>query len=767
MRDSRQQLRRHVLYVEHRAADIEQTVTHFAEVAAHLRVEVVRTCSDAVQRLQEEEPDLVLVDVRMPDMNGLEFLREARHRGVDVPIIVISDEGDEAAAVAAMKLGAYDYVVKRQDYLIQLPYAIDNAVDRFQLRQTNRRLEKELAERKRVEAHVRRLNVELENRVADRTRELQVAQNEREESRVLELIAQNAPLGDILGNLASLASRRAHAVVSVEIFPNRERVGGGFAGAGGSDAAANADPLISSDWAVARPDGSVESAAAIGPAGIFRCDSLTAVIDLPERTTFPIHSLATSVDIGQFVVYQHDGEPLAEAARQVIERCTRLCSIAVNRIYAESRIRRQALEDPLTGLANRALLSDRVTQALAAAQRDRLSVGVLLFDLDRFKSINDGFGHDVGDHVLRHVAAQLQASVRPSDTVGRLGGDEFAVVLPRLSDIDEAERITKRALEAIAQPMQLDGVVLITRASVGIAVHPAHGENAARLLRSADAAMYRAKRLGGMACVYDPFRDSVQLEHSNMLAELQHAIEADQLILYYQPKINLRTGRTDGVECLVRWNHPQRGFLNPIEFIPLAETTGLIRPLSLWTIRRALEDCRSWRERGFDMTVAVNLSPHLLYDPDLFAAIDRLIYDSNVGQNRLEVEITEGSLMMNPERAKTTIHRLRTIGVAFALDDFGTGYSSLAYLKNLQVQSIKIDQSFVRDMAHDQRIVRAVIDLGHSFSLDIVAEGVENEDVHQLLRSSGCDHAQGFHLAKPMINSEFLEYAEQDARRPH
>ncbi len=420
----------------------------------------------------------------------------------------------------------------------------------------------------------------------------------------------------------------------------------------------------------------------------------------------------------------------------------------------------------MTGVANRVLWSDRLDQALVGAVRHGGLVAVLLYDLDRFKDINDALGHDVGDRMLRHVALQLERSVRPTDTIGRLGGDEFAVVLPELADVEEARVIAERALTALEQPLQIDDAVLRPKASVGLAFHPTHGTDAGRLLRCADVAMYRAKRSGGGIRVYNPERDHEQLESLSFVAELQRAIETDELALCYQPKIDLRTGRIVGVECLARWQHPVRGLISPVHFIPFAESVGLIKPLSLWVIRKALQDWGTWHARGLEMPVAINLSAPLLYDPEFPSTIAGEVAANAIPEGHLEVEITEGSLMLDPEQAMTTISRLRASGVAFALDDFGTGYSSLAYLKNLQVQSIKIDRSFVRDMVTDRRdasIVKAAIELGHSFSLDVVAEGVETAAARDLLLGLGCDQAQGFYFAKPMRSPELLRWHDEQS----
>ena len=762
-----------ILYAEHNPADVDLTRRHFAEAAPHLDLQVVSSSAEALALLEKESFDVVLADLRLRDLTALDLLREARRRNVRVPFVIVTGGGDEHAAVAAIKLGAYDYIVKRDNYLTQLPYALENAIARSRLLESNQQLQNELTERARLDGRIRQLNADLEQRVVQRTRELEAANEELEDNAVLELIVRNAPLIEIGGRLAALLARRASSTVSVTAFPpsDRFRLGARHGQpANGADDHTHEHVRASStrlaSLAIATPDGAVHSTASVHIADADLVETLAAAERLPSQVDFPIRSAITSAELGRFTLYLDDYRPLEAATRRTVERCTKLAAIALDRAHSEERIRRQALEDPLTALPNRVLWFDRLDQALIAARRYGFVVGVLLYDLDRFKDINDTFGHDVGDRVLRHVAAQLEHAVRPSDTVSRLGGDEFAVVVPRLADLDEAQRIAQRGLEKLEEPLRLDGVVLKPKASVGVAFYPLHAADSTNLLRCADVAMYRTKRLGGGIGTYDVERDHEQLESISFVAELQRGIEGEQLLLCYQPKISLQTGRTVGVECLVRWRHPTRGLIPPLQFIPLAESVGLIKPLSLWVIRRALDECQAWYERGLDIPVAVNLSAPLLYDPQLPGTIRAEMEAHGIREGHLEVEITESTLMLDPERAMKTISALRDNGIAFALDDFGTGYSSLAYLKNLQVQSIKIDQSFVRDMVTDERdasIVKAAIELGHSFNLDIVAEGVESTAVNTLLTMLGCDHAQGFHLAKPMTNTDFLEWYDQQA----
>ena len=585
----------------------------------------------------------------------------------------------------------------------------------------------------------------------------------KDEVAILELIAQDAPLHETMGSLAELLAR--HSGMTVKAATDTQPQGRGTA----PRSTESPGPGLPPDSfvpggrtvAVARPDGAVSSAVSTGRLSDALVGMLSEAERLPARNEFVIRSHHSQAEFGGFVLYQEAYRPLDDTVIQVIERCVRLSAIAINRAHTKEVLRRQALEDPLTGLPNRALLNDRFEQALVAARRYGGNVALMLYDLDRFKHVNDTLGHEVGDLMLRHVAEQLQSSIRTGDTVGRLGGDEFVLVAPGLRSADEAVDIARKALQSLERPLQLKDAILEPKASVGIALYPTHAGDPTGVLRRADVAMYRAKRAGGGIGVYDPALDQAELESLGFVAELQRAIETDQLFVTYQPKVCLRTGQPAGVECLVRWSHPDRGVISPAQFIPLAESTGLIKPLSVWVLRQALDDCRSWRDRGRDVPVAVNLSAPLLYDPELFDIIDYEMRSFRLPPGRLELEITESAVMQDPERAMTTIGRLRELDVTFALDDFGTGYSSLAALKNLPVQSIKIDQSFVRDMVTDERdasIVRAAIELGRNFELDIVAEGVESQHVREVLAGLDCDYVQGYHLARPMRSPAFLEW---------
>jgi diguanylate cyclase (GGDEF)-like protein/PAS domain S-box-containing protein len=423
----------------------------------------------------------------------------------------------------------------------------------------------------------------------------------------------------------------------------------------------------------------------------------------------------------------------------------------------EDELAYQALHDPLTGLPNRTLLADRLDRALSTARRHAHSVGLLLMDLDRFKEINDTLGHKSGDQILEQVARRLQVVLRQSDTVARLGGDEFAIVVPDIDGVEEAELVATKVLEALDHPFELGGLALHVDASVGIAVAPAHGDDAAVLLQRADVAMYRAKGLVSGYAVYSAESDENRLQRLALMAELRAAVDQNQLVLHYQPVVAASTSEVVAVEALVRWRHPQRGLLPPAWFIPLAEQTGLIKPLTLWVLDAALRQVRAWKHEGIHTRVAVNLSARLLHDPDLLAFVTQSLADADLSDDVLDLEVTESAVMVNPQGALDVITDLSRKGVRFTIDDFGTGYSSLGYLKRLPVHQIKIDRSFVVDMLDDESnasIVRSVVELAHSLGVRVVAEGVEDERTLDRLASYGCDYAQGFFLGVPVVPAE-------------
>lgn len=433
----------------------------------------------------------------------------------------------------------------------------------------------------------------------------------------------------------------------------------------------------------------------------------------------------------------------------------------------QKRLIKQALYDDLTGLPNRAMFHDRVERAITAAQGAGHPTSLLLMDLDRFKEINDTFGHQYGDILLQEFGAHIIGTLAEGDTIARLGGDEFAVLLSSAGEA-EAVSVARDILASLQRPFNLQGQSLQVTASIGIALYPEHGTDASALLQRADVAMYHAKRTESGAAVYAVAHDEYSPDRLALINELRQAIERDHLVLHYQPKLEVKSGRIGGVEALVRWMHPERGLIPPDQFIPLAEHTGLIRPLTTWVLHRAVRQCRDWHAQGLDLSVAVNLSARSLHDPHLVQTIAGVLQSYGVRPDRFEVELTESALMADAARGTEILAQLHAMGVRIAIDDFGTGYSSLAYLRHLPVDEIKIDKSFVRNVSTNEGdlfIVRSVTDLGHSLGLEVVAEGVEDQRALQLLALTGCDLAQGFHLSRPLPANDLQCWMEASLER--
>jgi len=422
------------------------------------------------------------------------------------------------------------------------------------------------------------------------------------------------------------------------------------------------------------------------------------------------------------------------------------------RKQAEAALEHQALHDALTDLPNRVLLHDRLQQAIRAAQRDQTAVALLIMDLDRFKEVNDTFGHHTGDQLLEQLGERLGSVLRGSDTIARLGGDEFAVLLPTAT-LEDANHIAARLLELLEEPFNLGGLQLEIDASIGIALSPEHGTDADTLLRRADVAMYIAKRNGSGHALYTAEQDQHSPMRLALVGELRRAIDQNELSLYFQPKVSLKHSTVLCAEALVRWQHPRHGMLGPDQFVPVAEQTGLIRPLARSVLEAAVRQCNRWRQEGLDLAVAVNLSMRNLHDAEIVDTIRQLLSRWGIPPARLVIEITESSLMADAARAMEVLSRLREMGVGISIDDFGTGYSSLAYLKRLPVDELKIDKSFVANMASDENdaaIVRSTIGLAHDLGLTVVAEGIEDPASWDLLADLGCDVGQGYYISRPM-----------------
>ena len=432
----------------------------------------------------------------------------------------------------------------------------------------------------------------------------------------------------------------------------------------------------------------------------------------------------------------------------------------------QAEMAHRALHDPLTGLPNRTLLNDRIEQALRADLREGTRTGLLLLDLDRFKQINDTFGHHHGDEVLIQVGPRLAGVLRDVDTVARLAGDEFVVLLPDIESIGDATTVAAKLRAALERPFHVEGIDLDVEVSVGVVLSGDHGTDAATLMKRADIAMYAAKTQNLGVCVYDPAVDRHSPAKFALFGDLRRALERGELILHYQPQVAISTGEVVGVEALVRWQHPERGLVFPDEFIPFTEYTGLIGPLTRHVLDTALAQARVWFDLGRPLPIAVNLSARNLLDEGLPDLVAELLAAHGVHAGLLELEVTESAIMTEPARAQRLLQQLSALGIRISIDDFGAGYTSLGQLKNLPINELKIDRSFVMTMIEDPGnalIVRSVIELGHNLGFTLVAEGVETEQTLTALAGFGCDVAQGYHLSRPISAAAFDEWCARPA----
>jgi len=481
----------------------------------------------------------------------------------------------------------------------------------------------------------------------------------------------------------------------------------------------------------------------------------------------PIHGV--SGPYGVLGVYSSTPRRFTREHVNFLQSLANTLATAMDRKGSEQRLTYLAQFDTLTGLANRSLFLDRFAQTLKQAGRNEWRVGVLFIDLDRFKLVNDTLGHGIGDQLLIQVARRLQECVRGGDAIGRLGGDEFACVLSTLARPGDAALVAQKIVDALSQPFQLEGQEVYVSASVGIGIYPDDGADADTLLRSADTAMYRAKEQGRNAYqFYLPQMNAQAAERLQMQTQLRGALERGEFVLHYQPKVDLGSGAISGFEALLRWQHPLRGLVPPLQFISVLEETGLIIPVGEWVVRTVCEQLLRWQAEGVTpRPVAINLSARQFQQRHLDATIAAIVADTGVDAGLLEFELTESLLMSDAREAARILNNMRASGVRLSIDDFGTGYSSLAYLKRFPLDALKIDRAFIRDVttdADDASIALAIINLAHSLKLKVVAEGVETAAQLEFLRARGCDEVQGFYFARPLVAADCTR-ALRDGRR--
>ncbi len=489
---------------------------------------------------------------------------------------------------------------------------------------------------------------------------------------------------------------------------------------------------------------------------VFECIKQATVVEIPgdvtiinknnfhetsvEISTAPIKDTQNKI-IG-VVVVSHD----VSDARRLAQEMTHL-----------------ATHDDLTALPNRVLLNDRLTQAISRSPWNNKTLAVLFLDLDRFKLVNDTHGHNVGDELLKHVANRLLSCLRDGDTVSRLGGDEFVIVLTDLASTSDINSIADKIIQIFESPFELADEEFYSTASVGISVYPKDGKSALELMKKADIAMYRAKSLGKNNYVL--YSDEMSKQDARVLkleTDLRHAIEREEFELHYQPQVDAKSKKIIGAEALIRWNNPNLGSISPLEFIPIAEETGLIIPIGQWVLKKAAEQCKNWQEIGLpDISVSVNISAIQFERGSIFNDVKRVLHHANLEPKYLELELTEGTLAKDPKSAVNTLNKLHDMGIKLSIDDFGTGYSSLSYLKQFCVSTLKIDRSFVKDIMtdpDDAAMCTAIISIAQNLHLHVVAEGVEDSDQLEFLINHNCNTIQGYYFSKPLPNDLFIEY---------
>ena len=644
--------------------------------------------------------DIVISDYRMPGFSGLRALQVMEKHGVDLPFIIVSGNIGEDTAVAAMKAGAHDYVIKGK--LARLVPAV---------------------QRELREAAVRR-----EHRLAEAAL--------RNSEELFRQLAGNIP--EVFWIMNAGQERLIY------VSPAYEKIWGR-----GSDAL-YANP---EEWLKYVHPADRARVSAARKKAVFGCYNEEFRILWPDGSIRWLYERA-------FPVRDGDGD---------VVRIAGITEDVSERKRAEERLTYLAQYDHLSGLPNRALFLDRLSQAQAQAQREGWVTAVVFIDLDRFKVINDTLGHAAGDKLVVAVAQRLARAIRSGDTVSRLGGDEFALILQNLSKPRDAATVSQKVLEGLAAPFEVEGHEIFVTASIGITLFPSDGENPEELLKNADSAMYRAKHQG---------RNNFQFYTAEMNARsgevlrlennLRRALERREFMLYFQPKADLSSGRVVGVEALLRWQHAELGMVPPEKFIPLMEETGLIVPTGEWVLQAACNQLRAWRESGMPgVPISINVSGRQFQERDLVSSITGIIRSSGVDPRLVELEITESSLMSNPDDAIQVLQALKSFGVQISVDDFGTGYSSLAYLKRFPIDALKIDRSFVQDITRDRddaAIVTAVVNLAHSLNLIVVAEGVETEEQLSFLIANDCDQMQGYLLAAPLSGPACTELVLEGRR---
>jgi diguanylate cyclase (GGDEF)-like protein/PAS domain S-box-containing protein len=688
-----------ILLIEDNPGDARLIREMFKEHGSQsIDLTIVECMKDAEKHLAKQPVDIILLDLGLPDVQGIEAVRRAHAAAFHTPLVVLSGLNDESLALQTLQQGAQDYLIKGQfeprDALKAFRYAVERKI--------------------------------IEEKLFDEKERAQVTLN---------CIGDAVICTDLEGNVTFLN------LVAEKLtgWPLSEAAGKPMA---------KAFQIVDSVTRRTTPDPMGKSVAQnrVGNLPVncilIRWDGHEIFI---ENSVAPIHDRDGNVT-GSVLVFR---------------------DVSASHALAD-QIAHSAEHDALTDLPNRLLLNDRIEQAIAMAVRLHGKVAVLFLDLDGFKHINDSLGHSTGDKLLQCVATRLRDCIRAPDTVSRQGGDEFVVLLQDVHKSEDAIVAANRILEAVAQPHFIEHRELHITASIGVSLYPGDGQDAETLIKNADTAMYQAKEGGRQG--YKFFRPEMNVravERQSIEEDLRSALERNEFTLHYQPKIDLRTGAVIGTEALIRWNHPERGMVPPLQFIPIAEDCGLILPIGTWVLREACTQVKAWEDAGMPpITMAVNVSAIQFRSEDFLENMFATIREIGIDPQLLEVEITESVLMKHAEVATTILHALRDKGVRISIDDFGTGYSSLSYLRKFPLDALKIDQSFVRQITPkpaEAGIVSAIISMGQSLNLRVIAEGVETVDDLSFLKAHNCDEAQGYLFSRPLPASDLMSW--QDSYR--
>jgi len=661
------------------------------------QIEECATGGEAVAALSRHHYDLVLLDLRLPDMTGLQVMDRLKTRLATMTVIVVSADDVIDSAIGALRLGAYDFV--RKPYQPEeLLNTVNNALQRRALEQSHARISARLEQSERLHRYL-----------VDHSPDIIYTVNEDGQFTYL-----NPTVAAMLG------------------YPNEELIGRHYSSILHEDDRERARYAFCERRTGERASRNVELRLKRRPSG--------AAADAEGEEHLTIALSATGVYV----------EPNPGEGRRL--RFLGSYGVArdiTERKRAEERISFQAYHDLLTQLPNRALFKDRLSVALTQAQRSGRLVAVLFIDLDRFKLINDSLGHAEGDELLKGVANRLQGCVRRSDTLARLGGDEFTILLPDLSDPEDAALISQKVIDELRRPLTVGGQEVRATASIGIALYPNDGSEAESLVKHADIAMYHVKTAGKNAyAFFSPEMNAAFHQKLTLETELRRALDLGELELWYQPQVSVSRRQVVAMEALIRWRHPQRGILDPMTFIPVAEEAGLIGRVSDWVLEQACQQLARWRAEGFDyLRMSVNLSPRDFDRPDVVDRVLAALHRHRVPPQGLEIEITETLMMRDAESVSAAVKRLRDSGVRVSIDDFGTRFASFGYLQKFSVTSLKLDQSFVRDLTavHPYSpIIVAIVGIARGFDLHLIAEGVESELQRDVLLGLGCDEMQGF-----------------------